>query len=729
MSKFASEHSLWRYTIFSIGFFAIAIVIWTKGFYIMTAERNYWMAVDSLRMPQSDVVEPIRGNILAAGGQRLACNLPEYELHMDFVALKSSKADTLWHDKKGNDTKTLDLLCEGLHEIFPEKSAEEFKEHLKKGYNTDNRYYPVVKKRVDYSTFQRVKQLPIFCLRPGIGGFTADEHMVRNRPYGSLASCVIGDVYKSSGKAFSGLEYICDSVLKGSQGFKHYKKELNKWVSVVDSAAINGSDIVTTIDVGFQDLAERALEKELRKDNAYTGVAIVMEVATGDIKAMVNLDLDRSTGKYVEIRNHALADFLEPGSVFKTASFLVALDDGKIDTTMKVDCSGGKRIMYGAEMKDHNWTSGGYKEPLTVPQILQKSSNIGVSELIDKAYHNRPEDFVAGLHRIGIGEDLKLKFKEYRKPRIRYPERDKYGNWTSGWSNTALPWMSIGYETNVPPISVLTFYNAIANDGVMVRPRFIKSIQRDGETIEEFPVQVLRQSIVKNHEVLVQMQNMLREVVDYGLGKPAGSKSFSVAGKTGTAQKVGERGYNTNGITHYLLSFAGYFPADEPRYSCIVCIQKAGLPASGGQMSGQVFHDIAEGIMAKDIYYNAKGAHDAAFTKVPDTKSGNLIAADYVLSHLGFEVNGGWNGERNDGNPIWGVVNRGRKGASLRRSRGRSMRQMPDVRGMGARDAVYIIENRGARVIINGCGRVTKQSKAAGSTIKKGEIVTLTLES
>lgn len=729
MSKFASEHSLWRYTIFTIGFMCIAVAILVKGFCIMTAERSYWMTVDSLRMPQSDIVEPIRGNILAAGGQRLACNLPEYELHMDFVALKSSKADTLWHDKKGNDAEALNKLCEGLHEIFPEKSAEEFKEHLKKGYDADKRYYPVVKQRVDYSTYQRIKQLPIFCLRPGVSGFTAKEHMVRNRPYGSLASCVIGDIYKSDGKAFSGLEYICDSILKGSHGFKHYKKELNKWVAVVDSAAINGSDVVTTIDVGFQDLAERALEKELRKDHAYTGVAIVMEVATGDIKAMVNLDLDRTTGKYVEIRNHALADFLEPGSVFKTASFLVALDDGKIDTTMVVDCSGGKRDMYGAEMKDHNWTSGGYKDPLTVPQILQKSSNIGVSVLIDRYYHSRPEDFVAGLHRVGIGEDLKLKFKEYRKPRIRYPERDKYGNWTKGWSNTALPWMSIGYETNVPPISVLTFYNAIANDGVMVRPRFIKRIERDGETIEEFPVQVLKQSIVKNHNVLVQMQNMLREVVDYGLGKPAGSRSFSVAGKTGTAQKVGERGYNTNGVTHYLLSFAGYFPADEPRYSCIVCIQKAGLPASGGQMSGQVFHDIAEGIMAKDIYYNAKGAHDAEYTKVPDTKAGNLVAADYVLSRLGFEVNGGWNGERNDGNPIWGIVSRNRKGAQLRRSRGRSMRQMPDVRGMGARDAVYIIENRGAKVVLNGCGRVKKQSKAAGSTIKKGEIVTLTLGS
>lgn len=727
MSKFASEHSLWRYTIFAIVFMLVAFAILAKGFYIMTAERDYWMKVDSIRMPQGGIIPAQRGNILACGGQRLACNLPEYKLYMDFVALKSGKADTLWHDKKGNDAEGLIKLCEGLHEIFPEKSAEEFKEHLKKGYAENSRYYPVVKQRVDYSTYQKVRKLPILCLRSGVGGFTAEEYMVRNRPYGSLALCVVGDIYKSSGKAYSGLEYICDSILRGRPGYEHRKKELSAWVTVVDSVVVDGSDVVTTIDVGFQDLAERALEKELRKDHAYTGVAIVMEVATGDIKAMVNLDLDRTTGKYVEIRNHALADFLEPGSVFKTASFLVAMDDGKIDTTMKVDCSGGKREMYGAEMKDHNWTSGGYKEPLTVPQILQKSSNIGVSVLIDKYYHNRPEDFVAGLHRVGIGEDLKLEFKEYRKPRIRYPERDRYGNWTKGWSNTALPWMSIGYETNVPPISVLTFYNAIANDGVMVRPRFIKSIERGGETIEEFPVTVLRQSIVKNHSVLKQMQNMLREVVDYGLGKPAGSRSFSVAGKTGTAQKVGERGYNTNGVTHYLLSFAGYFPADAPRYSCIVCIQKAGLPASGGQMSGQVFHDIAEGIMAKDIYYNAKGAHDMQYSKVPDTKAGNLQAADYVLSRLGFEVEGGWNGERRDGAPIWGVVAKRKNGAQLRRSRGRSMRHMPDVRGMGARDAVYIIENRGAKVQLKGCGRVCQQSKAAGSVIKKGEVITLYL--
>jgi len=727
MSKFDTEKSMWRYAIVSvlIALFAAAVVV--RSGYVMTVERNYWMTVDSLRMPKSEDVPPMRGNILAAGRQRLACNLPEYELHMDFVALKSGKADTLWHDENGNDAKELIQLCEGLHEIFPSKTAEEFKKHLKKGYQMDSRYYPIVSGRVDYTTYNRVKTLPILSLKPGLGGFTAQEHMVRNRPYGSLAKTLIGDLYKSNGQAYSGLEFACDSFLRGRPGFKHYRKELNKWVSVFDSVAVDGYDVVTTIDVNIQDLAERALEKELRKDHAYTGVAIVMEVATGDIKAMVNLDVDPITGQYREVRNHALSDFLEPGSVFKTASFLVAMDDGKIDTTMTVDCNGGIREMYGAKMKDHNWTSGGYKIPLTVPQILQKSSNIGVSVLIDRYYHSRPEDFVAGLHRVGIGEDLKLNLREYKKPKIRYPSRDRYGHWTTDWSDTALPWMSIGYETNVPPISVLTFYNAIANNGVMVRPRFIKQIERNGEVVQEFPVVVLRESIVQNKQVLKQMQNMLTEVVSMGLGKPAGSNSFLVAGKTGTAQKASGGGYN-NGVMHYLLSFAGYFPADEPRYTCVVCIQKAGLPASGGQMSGKVFHDIAEGIMAKDIFYNAAGAHDYEYTKVPDVKAGNLLAADYVLSRMGFTVTGGWNGSRPEGAPIWGLVNRKKSSSQMLKSRGRSMRQMPDVRGMGARDAVYIIENRGAKVVVKGRGKVVRQSKAAGSRMKKDETVVLTLE-
>ena len=726
MSKFATEKSIWRYSMVASICTLVAFAVVARGFIIMTVERNYWMTVDSLRMPKGGSVPPQRGNILAAGGERLACNLPEYELRMDFVALQSGKADSMWHDKKGNDAPQLIQLCEGLHEIFPEKTAEEFMAHLKEGYNKKKRYYAVLKRRVDYKTFQRVKQLPIFCLPSGVGGFQGRELMVRSKPYGSLATSLVGDIYKSNGKAYSGLELACDSFLKGSPGFNHFRKELNEWVTVQDSAVTNGCDVISTIDVGFQDLAERALEKELRKDHAYTGVAIVMEVATGDIKAMVNLDLDYETGQYNEIRNHAIADFLEPGSVFKTASFLVAMDDGKIDTTRIVDCSGGVREMYGAKMRDHNWAEGGYKTPLSVSQILQKSSNIGVSKLIDEAYHSRPEDFVAGLHRIGMAENLHLKFKEYKAPRIRYPQRDKYGHWTKNWSDTALPWMSIGYETNIPPISVLTFYNAIANNGVMVRPRFVTRIVQDGETVKEFPVQILKQSIVRHPIALKQMQNMLVEVVEKGLGKPAGSKSFLVAGKTGTAQMASGGGY-TKGVTHYYLSFAGYFPANDPRYTCIVCIQKAGLPASGGQMSGHVFHEIAEGIMAKDIYYNAKGAHDADYTKIPDTKAGNLQAADYVLTRLGYDVEGGWKGTRSEGTPIWGVVERKSTKAQLVRSKGRSRHHMPDVRGMGARDAVYIIENRGAKVIIEGTGKVRRQSKPAGSVIKSGEIITLYL--
>lgn len=727
MSKFESDKSIWRYTFFSVIFCLVAIAVVFKGAYVMTVERSYWLALDSLRQPKSDTVAAMRGNILAAGGQRLACNLPEYELRMDFQTLKSGKADTLWHDSLGNDAKALNELCEGLHQIFPEKTAEEFKAHLKEGYNQNNRFFPIVKGRVDYTTFQRVKSLPILCLKRGVCGFAPERYMVRNHPYGSLCTSLIGGVQKSTGIATSGIELACDSFLQGKKGFISYKKELNKWITVSDSMAIDGNDVVTTIDVGIQDLAERALEKELRKDHAYTGVAIVMEVATGDIKAMVNLDLDRTTGKYYEGINHAISDYLEPGSVFKTASFLVALDDGKIDTTMTVDCSGGIREMYGAKMRDHNWTSGGYKTPLSVSQIMQKSSNIGVSVLIDRYYHSRPENFVEGLHRLGIADNLGIRLKGYMKPKVRFPERDSYGHWTKNWSDTALPWMSIGYESNVPPISVLTFYNAIANNGVMVRPRFVKHIEKDGEIIQEFPVMVMRESIVKNQKALEQMQKILIDVVSHGLGKPAGSRSFLVAGKTGTAQKASGGSYN-NGVTHYLLSFAGYFPADAPRYSCIVCIQKAGLPASGGQMSGQVFHDIAEGIMAKDIYYNAKGAHDVKdYSRIPDVKAGNLLAADYVLSEMGFNVEGGWQGERSEGKPIWGIVNRGRDGVKLRKSKGRSMRQMPDVRGMGARDAVYVIEGRGAKVVLNGRGKVYQQSKPAGRNIKKGEIITLYL--
>ncbi len=723
MSKFEHDKSMLRYTVFAVLFTLVVIAVLARGAYIMTAERKYWDTVSSMRHYDSIEVAPQRGSILSDNGQQLACNLPEYRMYMDFVALQESKADTLWHDSLGNDTPVLAEICERLHVIYPQKTAEEFRTHLKQGYEKKSRYWPIIKLRVDYTTYQKVKALPIFRLRPGVGGFTAKKFMVRNRPYGSLASSVVGDTYKEKGVPHSGLELAYDSILKGHAGFKHRRKVLNGWVDMLDSAATDGSDIVTTIDVGMQDLAERSLMKELRKRNAYTGVAIVMEVATGDIKAMVNLDLNRETGEYYEGRNHAIADWLEPGSVFKTASFMVALEDGVIDTTNSVDTGCGIMNMYGSKMRDHNWHRGGYGV-ISVPRVLQVSSNIGVSYLIDKHYHHRPEKFVEGLHRVGIAEDLDLPFPEYMAPRVRMPKKNQRGQYTN-WSKTALPWMSIGYETNVPPISVVTFYNAIANNGVMVRPRLVKRIEKDGVVVREFPVEVLKPAMCSK-PTLGKIQTMLRQVVSIGLGKTAGSTSFSVSGKTGTAQKADGHGYKS-GPVHYLLSFAGYFPSEAPKYSCIVCIHKTGLPASGGLMSGQVFHDIAEGIMAKNIKYDAKQSGDSLSILIPDVKSGNVLAADYVLSHLGYKSDGGWNGSRAFGKPVWGHVERQEKASVILCDKAIANGTMPDVTGMGARDAVYIIESQGAKVQLKGRGKVRKQSKVAGVPIHKGEKIMLEL--
>ena len=712
-----------RYTVFAVLLTIVAISVLAKGLYIVVAEHDYWEEVSSMKKIDSISVPPVRGNILSDNGQQLACNLPEYRMYMDFVALQESKADTLWHDSVGNDTRVLHALCDSLHAIFPQKTAAEYLEHLKKGYEKRSRYWPVVRQRVSYTVYQRVKALPIFRLKPGVGGFTAKKFMVRNRPYGSLASSIIGGTYNEKGVAYSGLELAYDSILKGSPGFKHRRKVLNGWVDMLDSAAVDGKDITTTIDVGIQDLAERSLIKELKAVNGYTGVAIVMEVATGDIKAMVNVDRNDSTGEYYEGRNHAIADWLEPGSVFKTASFMVALDDGVIDTTDHVDTGCGLMQMYGSTMRDHNWHRGGYGM-LSVPRVLQVSSNIGVSYLIDRHYHNNPEKFVEGLHRVGIAENLRLPFPEYMPPRVRMPKKNKRGQWTN-WSNTALPWMSIGYETNVPPISVVTFYNAIANGGVMVRPRLVTKIEKDGEVIKEFPVEVLKRQICSK-ETLGKVQTMLRQVVSIGLGKTAGSPSFAVSGKTGTAQKAMGGGYK-NGTVNYLLSFCGYFPSEAPRYTCIVCIHKAGLPASGGLMSGQVFHDIAEGIMAKNIKYDVKESRDSLSVLIPDVKMGNVLAADYVMSRLGMVCEGGWRGGCAEGKPVWGRVERKTASSVIRRTGATANGLMPDVTGMGARDAVFLIESRGARVVLKGRGKVKHQSKPAGTQMRKGEKITLEL--
>ena len=734
MSKFNHKKIMPRYSAIAIVMTLLAFAVVGKAMYIMTAEHDYWEKVAKRVKNDSVSVKPNRGNILSCDGQLMASSLPEFKMYMDFQALEESKTDTLWDQK-------IDTICLMLSQIFPEKSAYEFKKHLDEGRQQmqkngkkGSRHWPIVKRRVDFNTLAEVRSIPIFDIpfnteqttSDGFivkasyrSGFSIEEYNSRLRPHGSLAGRTIGDLYKGKDSARYGLELSYDSILRGENGIIHRRKVLNKWLDITDMPPVDGADIVTTIDVGIQDLAERAVIDELKLIGGDVGVAIVMEVETGDIKAIVNME-SCGNGQYREMKNRAVSDLLEPGSVFKTASIMVCLDDGKCDTTKRVETASGIWTMYGRPMKDHNYHKGGYGT-LTLPQTLHYSSNIGVSRIVDEYYHNQPEKFVEGIYRTGLADNLQIPLMGSSPARIRMPQKDKTGRHWANWSNTALPWMSIGYESQVPPISTLTFYNAIANNGRMMRPRFVKQVVKNGEVINEYPPVVLREHIAKP-QTIKKIQPILEQVVSIGTGKNARSKSFKVAGKTGTAQIWTKAGKTSA----YLLSFVGYFPADAPRYSCIVCIQKRGMPASGG-MSAKVFHHISEGILAQNLKLDVKDARDSLSVVIPNVKNGNLVAADYVLSHLGVSTVNDWTGDGS--NAVWGsATQKTKQQIGLTQEKQFGGGHIPDVIGMGARDAVYQIEKRGVRVRLKGRGRVVKQSLEPGHAIKKGDICELQLE-
>ena len=718
MNKFDAKKIIPRYRAISLVMIILAVCVVGKSLYIMTAKRDYWMKVAERQKRDSVTVKPNRGNILSCTGQLLASSLPEFKIYMDFVALKEAKSDSLWDVK-------VDSICNGLHKIFPDKSAAEFKQHLSEGKAKMKRHWAIYNERINYNTFCEVKDLPMFKLNSNKSGFHWEEFNARQRSYGSLAGRTIGAMYGAKDTARFGLELSYDSILRGTNGIVHRRKVRNKFLDITDTPPIDGADIVTTLDVSMQDLAERSVINELKEINGNVGVAIVMEVKTGDIKAIVNME-KCFDGQYREIHNHAVSDLLEPGSVFKPASLLVALDDGVVDTTLHVETGSGVWQMYGRDMKDHNWRKGGYGL-LTFAQTLWYSSNIGVSRIIDDHYKNNPEKFVQGIHRLGLADDLKIPLVGATPARIRMPHKNSHGQYDN-WSKTALPWMSIGYETQVPPISTLTFYNALANNGTMMRPRFVTKVVKNGETIMEFPPEVMHEHIAKDASIK-KMQTILEQVVSIGLGKKAGSPNFKVAGKTGTAQMSKGAGGYKSGVVNYLLSFAGYFPADNPRYSCIVCIQKSGLPASGGGMSGKVFHEISEGIMAQSLKLDVKDARDSASIFVPQVKDGNILAADYVLTHLGINAKTTWSGNSFAGKPIWGKAETiGNKYIKLEKQKQYGKGTVPDVIGLGAREAVYQMESRGIRTQIYGRGKVVKQTLIPGTLIKKGATCSITLE-
>ena len=719
MSKFDNDKVMPRYMAIAVVLTLIGFAVIGKAFYIMTAKKPYWTEVAGRLKRDSVSIPPNRGNILSNDGQLMASSIPEYRIFMDYQAAAFEKDDSLWQDK-------VDSVCEGLAKIFPTKSAEEFKKDLEAGRKKINgngsigaRHWPIWPRRIDYNTYVEVKNLPFFNLPRYKSGFHEETFNSRRRPFGSLAKRTIGGMFGAKDSAYYGLEMSFDSILRGTPGITGRRKVLNKYMNIPVMLPIDGADIVTTIDVNMQDLAERALLDELNLINGEMGVAILMEVKTGDVKAIVNM-MKVGDGQYAEAVNSAISYRCEPGSVFKVASFLVALDDGVVDTSYVISTGSGVREMHGRWMKDHNWRRGGYQD-INVARTLEVSSNIGVSHVIDKFYGKEPERYVKGLYRVGIHEDLKLPLVGYLPPRIRMPRKNKHGQYEN-WSKTALPWMSIGYETQIAPINTVTFYNAIANNGKMMRPRFVKKIVKNGETITEFEPQVIKDRIAKP-QTIKTMQTVLEHVVSQGLGRKAGSPLFKVAGKTGTAQVADQHGSYHSGVTRYWLSFCGYFPADNPRYTCIVCLKKTGLPASGGGMSGVVFHHIAEGVMARNLKVSVDDAFDDRSIIIPDVKNGNIAAASQVLAELGIKTNSHWNGSYAVGNPVWGNAERRTNDVSLTKTT-MNDNLVPNVVGMGAKDAVYLLETYGLRVKVQGRGKVKSQSCSAGKpVIKESECV------
>ena len=717
-----------RYFTIIIFMGVMGIGILLKAMSVMVFERSYWKEVASRSIVDSVAIAPRRGNILSDDGLLMASSVPQYTLFMDFMVSDRDEARRIKAQNKRDSLLRVHEteICEGLHRILPDKSVEEFRQTFRKGRERKSRYWKIYPKRVSYAQYKEIKQLPVLSLRSSVGGFFTESNIRREKIYGSLAQRTLGDVYAKVDSAKNGIELAYDDYLRGTPGLGHKKKVNNEHLTIIDEPAIDGMDVQTTLNVEIQDIAEKALLDVLHKQNevyggdARTGVVIVMEVATGDIKAIVNMNrLD--DGSYYETKNNALTDILEPGSTFKTASLLVALDDNKISINDSVDANRGLYKFGSATMRDHNWNKASAYGVLSVPQVLMYSSNVGTARLIDENYGKEPEKFVEGLHRMGLATHFPL-LPGTGRPVIRKPNKDK-----SNWSRTALPWMSIGYETQIAPINIVSFYNAIANDGKFMKPRLVKAILENGHVVEEFKPEVLIDKIASK-QALDDITKMLTMVVNEptGLGRQAGSEEFLVAGKTGTAQIAS--GGQLKGGGHQ-LSFCGFFPADAPKYTCIVSIQTRGGLISGGGVAGVVFGDIAKRVMARDARRDISELVDSTAIFTPEVLRGNIADARYVLDAL--DIRHEWDASQTyrKGKTVWGKAESIDNQVQLTEVAFTPTEgKVPNVKGLGAKDAVYMLEACGLRVQLSGIGKVYTQSIPHGSAVKKGQTIYLKLK-
>ena len=698
------------YTIICLSFLAVIYKISVVQF----VERDKWMALAALAKKTDIVVKPNRGNIYACDGRLMASSIPTYYVYMDL------RVPAL-HDKGGKLFKdNVDSVAIYLSSFFQDKTASDYKVMLNTAYAQGRSELQLFPKRITYSQLKQLKTLPLFRLGRNKSGLVTKELFKRVRPFGSLAARTIGDIYADDSKGGkNGLELFFNDQLLGTPGVSTRQKVANSYMETVQVEPIDGMDINTTLDIDLQDISEKALLDGVKQFGAAVGYAILMEVHSGQVKAIVNMQRN-GDGTYTENRNGAVSDLVEPGSTFKVASLMAALDDGRVKLTDTINTYNGLYNYGTSVMTDHNANHGGYHK-ITLAQAIYASSNIGISRAIVKAYGKNPAEFVDKLYSMKLNENMNLEIPGAASPHIRHPH-DKAAAY---WSYTTLPWMSVGYETQIPPIYTLAFYNSIANDGKLIKPFFVKSISKNGQIIKTFETRVINPLICKP-TTLRDIRSTLLGVVEDKLGTAQGvrSKFVRIAGKSGTAQiSKGKGGYKDGGKKHQ-VAFCGYFPFENPLYTCIVVMREPsiGYP-SGGTMSGSVFKNIAERVMAlKSNNKPVNFLNDSITTDSiqPYAKVGYYQALSTVASELKLPL--GVNSSSTWVKPSAEAKKIKIEPISVPGN------VVPNMLGMGAKDAVYLSEKLGLNVQLQGVGKVFSQSLKSGIAVRKGTVIKINLE-
>jgi len=674
--------------------FAIAVVV--KINHIQMVQGEKWAALGEQISFDYKKVKATRGNIYSDNGSLLATSLPFYKVAFDATLPNEKVFDA-----------GVDSLARKLSAFYKDKPYLEYKRMLIDARKAGKQYIIINRKQIGYQDKKMMAEWPIFREGRLRGGVIFEKVDVRYRPFANLSRRTIGFVNENEKGA--GLEYSFNDQLSGQDGYAYYQKIAGGvWKPVFDREnikATNGLDLQTTIDINLQDVAETALHKAMRQHNADDGLVVVMEVKTGAVKAIANLSSD-GRGNFYEKFNFATGGLFEPGSTFKLVTMIALLEDSNIELTDSIDTGNGEHMFYKNRVRDHE--EGGLGK-ITIREAFEHSSNVAMAKLADKNFGTRPQKFMDHVERLKLHQPLGIQISGEPQPKFKWPGQ-------KGWSGISLPWMAYGYGIETTPLHTLAMYNAVANNGKMIKPVFVESVKRADSEKENFSTDVIVGKICSG-KTLNKLKMMLEGVVENGTAKGIRGTHYRIAGKTGTAQIL-ENGRYTK---KYITSFVGYFPAHEPKYSAIVLIKNPrGWHQYGSNVAAPVFKEIADNIYSRDI--NLHLAMEKKYVEpgiFPVIRAGNQEELTMLCNELGIS-------NHSSSEEDW--VRTSIKGNSINwRKNTIGQGIVPDVQGMTFRDALYLLEQSGLTVTYEGKGRVVSQSLTAGRKVSKGDRIYIQL--